>query len=314
VEQLNDRSSEIQRCSERSSLYQDSLEKGEAAIKERKDYIRMLSLECTDLRRTVESTKRTMPDICMYRERISRLEEDLLTEKRNIDELSEGMEDPSNSRRARPLEGDDLETDQLIARLDVLEHRLHVSQNMLLDKEVTLEDISLRCREIEEQETKQNQEVSPLIQELTIARGRANDLSRTLISLMSELRMYQKSNLALTEDKAAREHALAVSRRALENGKPPSEEARRFRQLKESRKGNEAEDGLLRNDENNGPRPRTNAYVPVDGTKAIPFGGAHAPFQPCVSAGEGHMRHYRAPRVLTIEEMEQQANEVLQST
>ena len=312
VEQLDDRSSEIRRCSERSSLYQDSFEKGEAAIKERKDYIRMLTLECANLRRTVESTKRTMPDICMYRERISRFEEDLLTEKRDIEALSEGIEDPSNtcSCRARPLEGDDLETDQLIARLDVLEHRLHVSQNMLLDKEVTLEDISLCCRESEEQESRQNQEVTPLIQELTISRGRANDLSRTLISLMSELRMYQQSNLALTEDKAAREHALVVSRRALENGKPPSEEARRFRQLKESRKGSDVED-LLRNDENNGPRPRTNAYVPVDGTKAIPFGGAHAPFQPCVSTGEGHMRHYRAPRVLTIEEMEQQANEVL---
>ena len=313
VEQLDDRSSEILRCSERSSLYQDSFEKGEAAIKERKDYIRMLTLECANLRRTVESTKRTMPDICMYRERISRFEEDLLTEKKDIEALSEGIEDPSNtcSCRARPLlEGDDLETHQLIARLDVLEHRLHVSQKMLLDKEVTLEDISLRCRESEEQESRQNQEVTPLIQELAISRGRANDLSRTLISLMSELRMYQQSNLALTEDKAAREHALVVSRRALENGKPPSEEARKFRQLKESRKGNDVQD-LLRNDENNGPRPRTNAYVPVDGTKAIPFGGAHAPFQPCVSAGEGHMRHYRAPRVLTIEEIEQQANEVL---
>lgn len=315
-DQLNDRDKELSRSSERSSLYRDTLEQSEAAIKERKDYIRAQTLQCADLRRKVEATKRTMPDAQLYHDRISSLESDILIERKNIEQLSLDLEDPNIrhstgthacSNRATPLEGEDLETDQLVAQINVLENRLHISQNTLLEKEVELETLSLRCREIEEQQAKNKEQVKPLIQDLTTCRGRTSELSRTLISLMSELRMYQQSNIALSEDKANRERALATSKTApAENGVSPSEEARRMPQSKDLQENNDATslDGSITST-----LGRPNAYVPVSGGNAIPFGGAHGPFQP-YSAASGGMRHYRAPRVLTIEEIEQQTNEV----
>ena len=301
VEQLNARDKELSRCSERSSLYQDTLGQTEATIKKRKDYIRVQSLQRADLRRAVEAAKRTLPDIRSYQDRGSRLEADIVIERKHIEELSLDMEDPStcsiiHAGRARPLKGDDLQTDELVAKLDLLENRLHLSQNKLLEKEVALEAISSCYRDMEEQQAKQKEEVKPLVQDLATCRGRLGELSRTWISLMSELRMYQQSNIALSEEKATREQALESSKRACENGNPPSKEARRLRQSKHAT-----------NTEDCSTRSRPNAYVSVGEGNAIPFGGAHGPFQPsCVASGG--MRHYRAPRVLTIEDMEQQAN------
>ena len=306
LEQLNDRDKELSRCSERSSLYRDTLEQSEASIKERKDYIRAETLQCADLRRTAEATKRTMPDAHLYQDRISRLESDILIERKKIERLSLDLEDPNTghstgnralTNRATPLEGEDLETDQLVAQINVLENRLRLSQNRLLEKEVELEMLSLRCREMEEQQAKKKEQLKPLIQDLATCRGRTSELSRTLISLMSELRMYQQSNIALSEEKTAQERALATSERAsAENGEPPSKEAQRMK------------DRSCITPTSTPGRP--NAYVPISGGNAIPFGGAHGPFQP-YSVASGGMRHYRAPRVLAIEEIEQQqANEV----
>ena len=320
LEQLNDRDQELSRCSERSSLYRDTLEQQEVAIKERREYIRTQRLQSVDLRRTVEATKRTMPDAHLYQDRISSLESDILIERKKIDQLSLDLEDPNISHstttgtlartnRATPLEGEGLEKDQLIAQINVLENRLHVSQSRLLEKEVELETLSLRCRDIEEQQAKNTEQVKPLIQDLSTYRGRASELSRTLISLMSELRMYQQSNIALLEEKTAQERAQVTSEKAsAENCELPSKEARIMRQMKDSQDNNDASslDCSITPISTPG---RPNAYVPFSGGNAIPFGGAHGPFHP-YSAASGGMRHYRAPRVLTIEEIEQQANEV----
>lgn len=308
LEQLNDRDQELSRWSERSSLYRETLEHNEAAIKERKDYIRAQTLQCADLRRTVEATKRTMPDAHLYQDRISSLESDILIERKNIEQLSLDLEDPnislSTGTRARTNRATPLE-----AQINVLENRLHISQNRLLEKEVELETLSLRCREMEEQQAKNKEQVKPLIQDLVTCRGQGSELSRTLISLMSELRMYQQSNIALSEEKTAQERALATSDRAsAANGEAPSKEARRIRQMKDSQENNDA-NSLDCSIIPTSTLGRPNAYLPFSGGKAIPFGGAHGPFQP-YSAASGGMRHFRAPRVLTIEEIEQQANEV----
>ena len=311
--QLNDRAQELSRCSERSFLYRDSLEQSEAALKERNDFIRAQTLQRDDLRRTVEATKRTTPDARLYQDRISRLEADIIIETKYIEQLSLDLEDPNNlhaagsDRRTRPLEGEDLTSDQLVAQIDFLENRLHLMQSRLLEKEVELETVSWRCREMEEQQVKNKREAKPLIQDLITCRGRAHGLSRKLISLMSELRMYQQSNIALSEEKTTREHALAVSRRVSENGKPPSKEAQRLQS--KGKKGIDGGKSKSLDCSSIQSLGRPNAYVPTTGESPIPFGGAHRPFQ-AYSVASGGMRHYRVPRVLTMEEIEQQAIEI----
>lgn len=299
TEQLEDRKKELCRCYERASLYEDTLEKGEVAVKERRDYIRMLTLEHADLRRTVEAIKSKMPDINMYKERIIRYEADIVDERERIEELSKDMEDPKNGERARPLKGDDLEGEQLVARIDVLERRLSQNRTTLVAKEAALQSISVQTKDVENRQIQLKEETQPLILELNTYQGRLKDMTKSIISLMGELRMYQSKIVALTEQKEAREEEILASKRAVEAGKPPSDEAWnelrkaiRRRSVQGSKSAVEDENAVAK------PCPRPNAYIPIDCKAPKPF-GATAPFKPTHCGS--NIRHYREPMLKEVE-------------
>lgn len=208
VGQLEDHNKELYRCYERSNLYESTLGSGEVAIAERKDYIRTLTLRLSNLRRTVEVAKSNMTETLNYEERIQQLVRSINDERKVIKVLEMDIEDPNNDARSRPLGGEDLDREALLARVEDLERRLTHNKNCLHTKEIRLEEITSQLNKIEDQVRMQTSETRPLIREANIRQGKIQEITKSVIALMGELQMYHTCIVKLSDQKEILEDAL----------------------------------------------------------------------------------------------------------
>ena len=88
------------------------------------------------------AARRRLPELENYKTRIRLLEESLDKESKLTIELSEKLENPQNLDRWRPLEGQDLDLEQLVAKIKVLEDRLDQKREQLLEKDLILEEVT----------------------------------------------------------------------------------------------------------------------------------------------------------------------------
>lgn len=117
--QLIDRNDELCILYEKCNMQQTVLRKGELAIREREDEIRMLDLQVAELCREIEVTRRKLPKVPELEHQVLALQGQLEDERRLSDELSAELEAPENSKRWRKLEGKDPEPEDLAAKLQV---------------------------------------------------------------------------------------------------------------------------------------------------------------------------------------------------
>eukprot|EP00606_Chrysophyceae_sp_TOSAG23-5_P000247 GSChrysophyteH2.ASY1.ANO1.465.1 assembled CDS len=122
--QLIDRNDELCILYERSNQQTDSLKKGELELIKKDWEFRQLRLQTEELKRQYVAAKHRLP------------------ERDKIDDLSAKLEDPANGDRWRALEGDDPSTEQLLAKISILEDRLDQKREVLLEKELVLEEIT----------------------------------------------------------------------------------------------------------------------------------------------------------------------------
>jgi len=190
------------------ALYESTLGSGEVAIAERKDYIRTLTLRLSNLRRTVEVAKSNMTETLNYEERIQQLVRSINDERKVIKVLEMDIEDPNNDARSRPLGGEDLDREALLARVEDLERRLTHNKNCLHTKEIRLEEITSQLNKIEDQVRMQTSETRPLIREANIRQGKIQEITKSVIALMGELQMYHTCIVKLSDQKEILEDAL----------------------------------------------------------------------------------------------------------
>ena len=253
--------------------------------------------------------KRTLQnDVEQVQLKIKSLEAEIKTLKEEGQPLTNQLEDPMQSDRWRELGGEDLDDEQLDAKIHILQVRVKDEKEKLMQREVTLEEVSTNRDELQRSIEEVNEKTQPMVNKMNDYQTRLRDVTRSMMALVSELSMYQAIALKLQEERDQQEESLNLSKKLVEEGKPPSDDAiRDLKRLLRDRKlentpQSETDDGFghvyypapyaLRTTA----EPRPSAYIPDTGIE-VPKPYSVKPFKPSDSNGTT-LRRIRPPSAL----------------
>ena len=305
--QLIDRNDELCILYEKSNMQQSVLKKGEVAIREREEEIRMLDLAVAEQCREIEVTRRKLPRVPELEQEIVLLQTQLEEERGLADRLSAELEAPENSKRWRKLEGKDPEPEDLAAKLQVLEERVSDKKEQLLEKDLVLEEVSNLANRLRTQALEGREDTLELAKRVNDFQAKIKGTTRRMMATVSELSMYQATAMKLTQENTYKDEQLANMTRNLDEGLPPTEDIERewLRYAQElDRRGTDAyQKSVLQETApaqltHTTAEPRPNAYIPDDIGIPKPY-GALAPFKPTELGAT--MRHIRRPQPREIE-------------
>jgi len=313
--QLIDRNDELCILYEKANLQEQTMKTGEIAIQQKDEDIRMLKLQLSEVQRQIEVTRHVLPEGTDQADKIKQLQQELNMEKAVTDQLCKDLENPGNTERWRELQGDDPDSEQLLAKIQVLEQRLNDKKEKLLEKELVLEEVSTLTGKLRKQAGTGRDETLNLAQKVNEFQARIREVTRQMMATVSELSMYQATAMKLQQEKHLREKEYDEQLKRIDGGEPPSEEAEReyYRLERERLAREEARMGggggglnLEGMGESGGmgggnavrttAEPRPNAYVPDD--IGIPKPYAYPPFKPQEVGST--MRHTVAPKQSVI--------------
>lgn len=312
---LLDRDDELVSLYEKSKLQEEVLKAGEVELNKRISEVKVLELELEECVRKESLANATASKVPALDEQVTLLRQQLVEEKRKLEQLEIKAEDPRDPSRRRDLGGENKEVEDE----DVLRGKLFKLEMLEAEK-----DLSLKKKD------QQLVEISALSNALRVkaAESRADtlELARSVVSAQSKLRQKQRETEALAAELAMYvasagqfgeilgniQSALSVAKENVENGLPPDEDAQRewSRVVRyeavaaRMSQQKQAEHDLLENkpppedpfeesnqQENAASRP--NAYIPshkyAEGVP-MPY-GKNAPFKPGKSPLA--LRHYR---------------------
>ena len=292
--QLIDRNDELCILYERSNQQQEALHRGETESIRKEEELRLVRLQAEELKRRYLAARRRLPE--------------LDKESKHTVELSDKLENPQNLERWRPLDGTDLDLEQLVAKIKVLEDRLDQKREQLLEKELILEEVTSLTDKLRTQAVNKRDAAKVLADQLNELHGRIRDITKKMLASVSELSMYQATALRLQQEKLHREKAVEEATWRFEHGEAPSEEAVKELGRQDRKKVMMAELALQRQEEammeqpanmlKTAAEPRPTAYIPDELGIPRPYGHA-APFKP--SELGASMRHIRPPQIKPIE-------------
>lgn len=307
--QLIDRNDELCILYEKSNIQEATLKQGEIGIREREEEIRMLNLQLAELQRQIEVTRKQMPKMPEYAEQILGLQQELSMEREMTEMLCRDLETPSNEDRWRPLGGEDPDTEQLVAKVQVLEERLNDKKEQLLEKELVLEEVTSLSDKLRTQAADGRGDTLKLAKNVNDFQSRIKETTRKMMATVSELSMYQATAMKLQQEKHDREMEMEDAQWRSDNGQPPTEHAEHEWYRMERERLRKQEEMFRKQLQGAGAlqpaqvtrttaEPRPNAYIPDDIGIPKPYGGL-APFKP--SEAGANMRHMRKPQPREIE-------------
>ncbi|RYH08711.1 hypothetical protein EON65_40675 [archaeon] len=189
--QLIDRNDELCILYERSNQQQEALRKGELETIKKEEELRVLRLHAEELKRQYISAQKRLPELQILRDRGSVLEAELKSEYKKTEELSTKLEDPRNLARWRPLDGEDPDMDQLLAKIKILEDQLDHKREQVLEKELVLEEITSLTEKLRTQAINKREGAKILADELNDLHSRIRDVTKKMLASVAELSMYQ---------------------------------------------------------------------------------------------------------------------------
>ncbi len=307
--QLIDRNDELCILYERSNQQTDALKKGELELMKKDWEFRQLRLQIEELKRQYIAAKHKLPEREIHSKNIIELENKLSIERKKIDDLSSRLEDPANGDRWRALEGDDPSTEQLLAKISILEDRLDQKREVLLEKELVLEEITNLTERLKKQAMNKRDGAKVLATELNGLQGKIRDTTKLMLATVSELSMYQATALRLQQEKTTREKILEEARWKLDHGEAPTDDAVKTWNRNERKRLANIETAIRREEElqedsdgklgvKSAAVPRPTAYIPDDMGIPKPY-GASAPFKPTEAGAT--MRHIKMVNPKAIE-------------
>ena len=308
--QLIDKNDELCILYERSNQQQEALRKGEVLLLKKDHDLRQIRLQTTELKRQYTTAKHRLPEKEVHSKRIGELEEQIKEQNAQIEEISAKLENPNNSNRWRELIGEDPSTQQLLAKVQVLESRLDEKREIILEKELVLEEVSALTDRLKKQAYNKRESSRALATELNELQGKIRDTTKRMLASVSELSMYQATALRLQQEKATREKALEEAKWKLDHGEPPTADAVKTWNRNERKRLAAIETAIRKEEEyqeqpdgkltvRTAAEPRPTAYIPDDMGIPKPYGNL-APFKPTESGAT--MRHIKpvVPRAIEI--------------
>lgn len=140
--QLIDRNDELCILYEKSNIHDNIIRNGETEIKKLEDDIRMIKIEISEVSRKIEVARKKVSDVPKLADEVITLKNELENERLKEQDLSEKLEDPQNTERWREFKGEDPDQEALEAKIQVLEERLNMKKEALLEKELILDEVT----------------------------------------------------------------------------------------------------------------------------------------------------------------------------
>ena len=310
--QLIERNDELCILYERANQQQEVMKKGEVGLQVKEEELRFVRLQTEELKRQYNAAKKRLPEMDIHKGKIGELETKLVAERRKVDALSNQLEDPQNLERWRPLDGEDPDLEQLVAKIKVLDDRLDMKREQLLEKELVLEEVTSLTERLRGQASSKRDVAKSMADQLNELQARIRDTTKKMLASVSELSMYQATALRLQQEKMRRESVLDEMNWKLEHGECPSEDAakdwhraeRKRLTMVETQMQKEEAAAAKASAPSNGiivkttAEPRPTAYIPDELGIPKPY-GLLAPFKP--SDQGSSMRHTRIPNPKPVE-------------
>lgn len=309
--QLIDRNDELCILYEKSNVHEDTMRKGNESLAALDVKIRELQVRERDLERELDVVREKFPKMPQVAEKVLRLQKQLASERKFTEKLSVELENPSHHKNWQPLEGYDADSDRLSEQVTALEERLNEKREKLLERELVLEELNSLSENLNEKAMEGKQTTNERVDQVHSLQSRLQNVTKKMMSLVSELSMYQATSMKLEEQKAERQKEVEEAENRLQRGEVPSEETvyalrrkERYQQIQRERKEK------LKEEERQKQMPvqvtrttaeqRPNAYVPEGEAIAVPKPyGANAPFKPQKTGST--MRNIRKPKPKEIE-------------
>lgn len=245
--QLADRKNEVLNLQSKSQLYDQVMKQGENVVKKADEDYRSLKLYHDELHRYIEfAQKRSFEKIPVLETKIGQLQKELDIEQSVTEEYCRKLEDPRNIDRWREVGDNVPDEEQLQSKVMVLEQRLSDNREILLEKELIVEEIShlIEKLQLKHEEVKNAKNVNVSIKQANEYQIKQRNLSKSLMAIVGELSMYQATAMKLKEEKIILEQELDACTQNIMRDKPPNQSA--FEKLQKRMRERE-------NDENHKP-------------------------------------------------------------
>lgn len=320
--QLIDRNDELCILYEKANIQEAILAKGDEELRAREEDVHRIKLEEAELRRKIEIARKQIPSLQTYTDatkELETLEKDLEEERKLVKLLVQKLETPLTAEekeltgeqdRARHLGGMDPEPEQVAAKIEMLEERLNVKKELLLEKELVLDEVSSLSTKLRNQAAESRGPSLDIVKKINEYQSKIRTTTRKMMASVSELSMYQATALKLEHQKKEQTHELALARARLGEGLPPTEEAEHewYRMERDRQRRQEAlvaqkqfaetlEAALPGDAVKSTSEPRPNAYISEE--LGIPKPYSTLPFKPTQLGST--MRHIRKPVVREIQ-------------
>ena len=123
------------------------------------------------------------------------------------------------------MEGEDPDTEALLAKIQVLEERLNNKKESLLEKELVYEEVSNLAEKLRTQALDGRKTTLEVAEKINEYKARTTELSRKMLATVSELSMFQSKALKLQQEKEEKDQVLELALQNLDQGQPPTEDS-----------------------------------------------------------------------------------------
>merc|ERR1711959_468880 len=224
--QLIDRNDELCILWEKSNIQEKLLKKGEAAMLTKSEEIRSLKIDLKEVKRQLHVVQKKIPEVPKLIDEVMRLREQVANVRKRTDELSLELENPKSVlRKWRGLGGEDLDLQTLRMKTQDLEERLNDKKESLLEKELILEEVAALSDKLRRQAVDGRQGTMELSQKVNVFQARIKDVTRKMMSTVSELSMYQATAHKLQKERDDACERMMTSRERMQDNEPPTDTA-----------------------------------------------------------------------------------------
>nr|CAB3228172.1 coiled-coil domain-containing protein 146 [Phallusia mammillata] len=312
--QLVEREEEVCIFYEKFNIQETMIRNGNVSVQAMEEEIRFLKMQSSEEQRQINLGRKNKPNIRNLHNEMATLQIQLSQCQDRMRELEKQLEDPDKPGRVRLLQGKDPNPTELRTMIEKLEIRLAEKEEQLLERDLVFEQSSRLTDRVNNKVNVGKDDSLVLAKKVNNYQSRIKDVTRKMMSLVSELAMKQADAMKLQQQSKQMYNDLEQCYVRMEQGEAPNEEIalewEKSLRSDDQQRVQAAEKAMVEQEEQQyqiaggsttTAEPRPNAYIPDDESELPiprPYGSL-APFKPTEPGSS--MRHIRKPVLRPIE-------------
>uniref|UniRef100_H2Z879 Coiled-coil domain containing 146 n=1 Tax=Ciona savignyi TaxID=51511 RepID=H2Z879_CIOSA len=312
--QLVEREEEVCIFYEKFNIQETMIRNGDVAIQTMEEEIRFLRMQNAEEQRQINLGRKNRPNLKHLNDELVTLQIQLSQCQDRMKDLENELEDPDQPGRVRLLQGKDPSPTELRCMIENLEIRLAEKEEQLLERDLIFEQDSRVTERVQNKVDIGKSDSLTLAKKVNGFQSRIKDVTRKMMSLVSELAMKQAEAMQLQRKCKTLNVDLQQCYTRMEQGEPPSDgiqlEWEKLFATETRKRHDDAERAMIDQEDQQyqlvggvatTAEPRPNAYIPEDDS-GLPIPrpyGSLAPFKPTEPGSS--MRHIRKPVLRPIE-------------